>query len=668
MYKIKSINLKLSVIFGTLLTVISTGIGITAYVVSKDELLSSVNTAIMTMAEESAKVVEEGIRVQTNALEALAESEWMKSTEITTQDKLKLLEGEVKRSGHIRMGIADKQGNAVFGNGSSVSISDRDYYKKAISGQVTVSDPMISKDDKTLVITYSVPIKRNDEVIGVLIAVRDGNVLSDYTNNIHYGNSGTAFMVNSQGTTIANQNKSLVETMSNMIKGAGEDKGLRQLGDLVTLMTEGKHGTGAYRYLGIEKYMGYAPVEGLNWSLAITAPRSEVMDNIHDTMMIMAGVAIFFIIGSILLTVLIAGSISKPIKLVTEQLQMVSRGDFTQPVSEKLLKKSDETGVLANSLVVMQESVREILRNVTGASMNVSRSLGVINDDMKILNKSMEEISATSQELSAGAEEAAVAVEEMNTSATEIDKTAVSISVKAQEGADTIGEVSKISENMKNKAVISRNNALNIYHKNKDDLERAIEQSKAVDQIDELSRAILDITAQTNLLSLNAAIEAARAGESGKGFAVVAQEIRKLSESSKTAASRIQEVTQVIMDAVHELNISSGEILSFIDGHVLKDYDMLVGTSEDYTHNLSDMNDMVTDFSASSEELSAEIRNMVQTIENITLASNDEAQGAYHIAQETSMVASKSGEVVKLADKIKEMSDSLITEVSKFKI
>jgi methyl-accepting chemotaxis protein len=456
--------------------------------------------------------------------------------------------------------------------------------------------------------------------------------------------------------------------MHNAIEAAKQDKGLSELAKLIVSMSEGKEGTGEYSYKGISKYMGYAAVEGYGWSLAITAPKSEVMEKVNQMALTILVISIVFITISILITIWIAKSISKPIKLVSEHLQIVSQGDFTQDIPKGLLNRKDETGVLAGAMYNMQKSIKDILKNVMEKSVSVSQSLGIINSNMDLLNKNIEEISATSEELSAGAEETAVATEEMNTSSTEIEKTVEAIAVKAQEGAGMVSDISRMSEEMRNNAVSSKANTIDIYTKNKKYLQKAIEQSKAVNQINELSEAILDITSQTNLLSLNAAIEAARAGEAGKGFAVVAEEIRRLAQNSKMAVSRIQEVTEIIIAAVVDLSSSSSEILEFIDGHVLKDYETLVSTSEEYSHSSVGMNDMVMDFSASSEELFATIRNMVQTIDNITSASNEEAQGAYNIAQEASAIAGKSNEVIKLAETTKDKSNSLVDAVSVFKI
>ena len=668
MFRFKSIKTKLSVLFGALMVVICAGIGLISYLVSKDALSSSVNETILTMARESAQVVGEALRVQTNTLEALAASEWMKNTGTSNREKLKLLETEIQRSGHISMGIADMQGNTLLSDGNSVNVADREYFIRAAAGKVSVSDPLLSKSDGTLIMTYAVPIRVNDKVAGVLIAVRDGNVLSEYTKDVKYGTSGEVFMVNNQGTTVANQDRSLVENMHNVITAAEQDKGLGEMAGLIKFMAEGREGTGQYYYNGVRKYMGYAPVEGYGWSLAITAPESEVMEKVNRMSYLLLTISFVFITGSVLVTMWIAQSISKPIKLVSKHLQVVSVGDFTQEIPNVLLSMKDETGMLASAMDHMQKSVRGILKNVMEKSIGVSQSLDTINSHMGLLNKSIEEISATSQELSAGAEETAVATEEMNTSSVEIEKTIEAIAVKAQEGTGMVSNISRMSEDMRDNAASSKANAIDIYSKNKNGLQNAIEQSGAVNQINELSEAILEITAQTNLLSLNAAIEAARAGEAGKGFAVVADEIRRLALNSKTAVSRIQEVTQIIIDAVKALSSSSGEILGFIDGHVLKDYDTLVQTSEEYSKSSMGMNDMVMDFSASSEELFATIRNMVQTIENITSASNEEAQGAYNIAQEASEIAAKSNEVIQLAQTTKEKSESLMEAVSVFKI
>lgn len=666
--QLKSIKTKLSLFFGGLLILICVGLGIVSYFASSNAIKSNIDESLSQLAEQSAEIATNQIKTQFNTLEAFAEMDSIKSDSLSLEEKMNILKKEANRGGHVRMGIADLKGSVVYTDGSSANISDRDYYKKAVTGTWEVSDPLISKVDGSIILVYAVPIKDNNTVKGVLVAARDGNVLSDFASSITFGKSGAAFMISNNGTTVAHKNKDLVIKMDNDFENVKEDPELKNLVELEKKMAEGKKGVGEYSYKGVTKYMGYAPVEGTRWSLAITAPKSEVMAKVNALAINMLIVSIIFLAISLIITLLIAGSISKPIKTASEYLNIVATGDFTGKIPEKMLKMNDETGVLANAISRMQQSIRNIVKGVADESANVSEMLISINTGMEQLNKSIEGISATSEELSAGAEETAASTEEMNATSTEIEKTVEAIAAKAQEGAVTAGDVNSMSLEMKKHAVASKENALEIYGRTKNDLQSAIEQSKAVNQINELSESILEITSQTNLLALNAAIEAARAGEAGKGFAVVADEIRKLAENSKNTVSRIQDVTKVILEAVNDLSLSSGEILDFIDKQVLKDYDTLVDTSHRYSQSSAGISDMVTDFSATSEELAASMQNMVKAIEEITGASNDEAQGASNIAQEASAITQLSNDVIQLAESAKEKSNSLIKAVSVFKV
>lgn len=666
--KLKSIKAKLTLSFGALILVICVGLGIISYITASSALSTSIDESLAQMAKESSKVVAEGMKVRFNALEALAESDWIKGDSLTLNEKLDLLKNEVKRSNHIDMFIADKNGNIKNTDGESSNISDREYFIKALSGEKAVSDPTLSKIDNSLVSFYAVPIKDRGTVKGVLVATRDGNALSDYISDIRFGKSGEAFMINKKGTMVAHQDRSLVMEMYNVFDNVKIDSKLQQLANLQQQMIEGNEGVGEYNYKGITKYMGFAQVEGTNWSLAITAPKSEVMAKVNQLALTMTIVSISFIGVSIAFTLIIARSISNPIKTASNYLSIVADGDFTGVVPSKMLEMKDETGTLANAIDSMQRSIKSIIKEVADESSNVSQMLVGINAEMEHLNKSIEGISATTEELSAGTEETAASTEEMSATSTEIEKAIESTASKAQEGAITAGRIKKMSEEMKRNATSSKEDAMEIYGRTKMDLQNAIEQSKAVNQINELSEAILEITSQTNLLALNAAIEAARAGEAGKGFAVVADEIRKLAEGSKNTVSRIQEVTKVIFEAVNNLSGSSNEIMGFIDEKVLKDYENLVNTSEQYSQSSLDINDMVNEFSATSEELLASMQNMVKAIDEIAIAANDEAQGATNIAQEASIIIQMSGNVMNMAELAKGKSESLISAVSKFKV
>lgn len=665
--KFRSITTKTAIPYGVLLFVVCAGLGLFAFLSSSDALKANIDQNLLELAQADARVISEKMDTQLNALEALANSAWIKDKSMSVMEKRALLMDEVERSGHISIMLVDTKGITTSTDGSSADIHEEDYFIKALTGENAVSDPTVSKTDGSIMVTFAVPIKEGGKVIGVLVARRDGNELSTYTNEM-MTDSQEVFMINSKGVSIANKDQSLVAEMYSVFNEVKENPALEQLYNIQMNMAQGESGAGQYTYKGVTKYLGYYPVEGTDWSLGVTAPKSVVMARVNDLTISLIVISAFFLLVGIGLTIVLAISISKPIKESANHLNIMATGDFTVDISQKLLAKHDEIGILAASLDKMQSSMRTMMKSVIDESNDVREMLTTINDNMNSLNESIEEISATTEELSAGTEEMAASSEEMNATSLEVEKAIESIAAKAHEGTITVNRVSTMSEEMKSSAISSKQEALEIYSKTKINLQNAIEQSKAVDQINELSNTIIEITSQTNLLSLNAAIEAARAGESGRGFAVVADEIRKLAESSMTSVSRIQEVTKQVLTVVNALSSSSMDVMDFIEKKVLNDYEGLVKTSEKYNELSMDIHGIVKEFSSTSEELLSSIQNMVEAITQISVTSNEEAEGASNIAEKTEMIVNMAEEVVNLASKSGEKSESLIHIINQFKI
>lgn len=665
----KSIKTKMAIYFGVLILIICIGLGSVSFIESYNTLASNASQSLFQMAEQSAKVVQTKIEEQLNSMDALATNYYIKSDKLTKDEKLNVLKDEVKRSNYVSIGIGDTKGNVTYTDGVNVNLYDRESYKSALEGNSAVSDPTLGKADNKLVMSYVVPIKDGNEVKGVLVATKDGNELSNLTSGVKFGKTGTAFMISKSGHIVANKDKSLVMKMDDEISKNKSDPSLKGLVALETNMIEGKSGASEYTYKGnVVKFMGYAPVKGTNWSLAISVPKSEVMESLTENRMLQFITTTIFVILGILIAFFITSRISKPINIITKHLKIVAAGDFTQEVPKKLLNMKDESGILANTVNYMQENEKSVIKNIKKQSSNVTENMKKINKKMEQLNESIEEISTTTQQLSDVTEETAASTGEINAVSGEIEKVAESIAQKAQYGAGVVSDASNESEKMKQKAISSRQDTMNIYKRTKESLENAIERSKEVSKIHELSSAILEITDNTNLLALNASIEASRAGEAGKGFAVVADEIRKLSDDSKDTVSRIQEVAKNILEAVDNLSSSSYEILGFIDHKILSDYDEIVKSNHKSTENFSNINGMVTDFSATSEELLASVQSVSKLLEQISTSGNEQVIGAQNISNEASTIASMSGNVVQLTEKAKGESNSLIQTVSKFKV
>ncbi|MHB1393947.1 MAG: methyl-accepting chemotaxis protein [Clostridia bacterium] len=360
--------------------------------------------------------------------------------------------------------------------------------------------------------------------------------------------------------------------------------------------------------------------------------------------------------------------ISKRINAITKHLKLIETGDFRGKLVASCLNCRDELGVIARSIDSMQNSIKGIVAQVVNESNEVSRIVDNVNVYISELNQNLEEVSATTEQLSASMEETAASTEEMNSTSVEIENACEDIAGRAQKGTESASEISTRAVKLKDNAIKSQKNASDLYLGVKRKLELALEKSKAIDQVGELSTAILQITEQTNLLSLNAAIEAARAGEAGKGFAVVANEIRKLAEDSKNSATEIQKVTEIVTASVDNLKASSSELLSFIDKQVIKDYGILVDTGEQYSNDGSFVNELVGDFSATSEELLASIQNLIRSITEVSNAANEGAEGINDIAKKGTTILEKSNAILKEINDAKGNVDVLSGAVSAFKV
>lgn len=664
----RSLKTKIALFYLPLVTVACIGISLLIYRVSASIIEAEATNAIANIAYQGAKTVQSRITAELNTLETLAQLPVIYDTSISIEEKLAILSKEVEHKGHIRMGIADKSGTMIATDGTKTDISDRIHFTKPMAGERAVSDPIISKNNGSVILAFGVPIRENGQIVGSLVAVRDGNTLSDIVDDITFAQTGTSFLINKRGTVIAHSDKEKVINMFNAIEESTEDLSLISLAQLHQQMLEGKRGNGNYTYEGVNYIAGFAPVDGTNWYLAVTAPENEVLARLSEIQAYIPIVLLIYILVGIVITYIIASGISKPIVRASKLLSTTAEGDFTQSIPGKDLKRKDEIGLLARSLEKVQSSIREVVNGVIAEAMNVSDTVAATTMNMEDLNSQIEEVSATTEELFAGMEETAASTQEMNATTTEIETAIDSLATKAQDGAMTAGEISKRANDLKANAVESQRIATNIYSNTHERLKKAIEQSKEVEQINVLSDAILEITARTNLLALNAAIEAARAGEAGRGFAVVADEIRTLAENSKKAVNEIQEVTKNVVLSVDNLIQSSQELLKFIDKTVANDYASMVNISDQYNRDAELVNSIVTEISATAEELAASIQNMSKAIDKITLATNDGASGTSNIAQKTSNVVEKASEVIRYCMISKNSSQKLTKLVSKFKV
>ncbi len=346
----------------------------------------------------------------------------------------------------------------------------------------------------------------------------------------------------------------------------------------------------------------------------------------------------------------------------------IADGDLTQTVKGKYLSRKDSVGDLSRSLEKIHDNMNNIIGNINEESKNLLTVVKNTEEHMEQIAGDLDGISAETQDLAAGMEETAAASEQMNAVSAEIETIAKNIAIHAQDGAVRVSEIHERASKAKKDTTESREKTKQVSREIRESLDQAIKNAEVVKNIEVLANTILGITTQTNLLALNASIEAARAGEAGKGFAVVADEIRNLADQSKDAVAHIQEVTEGVTGAVEKLSDDSRRLLEFISTDVAGNFDTFSEVTEFYNQDAVYVDDLVSDFSATSQELLASIDGILEAISNVSEASTTGAQSTTEIADKALTVNDKSKELESEVKKAETTAEKLMADVKKIKI
>lgn len=257
------------------------GIGFLLYFYTSKILLRTTADSLEEMAKLGAIIVEKEIHRRLQSLETISKTNAIRNPNLSLKDKAVYLNNYLTED-FIRITISDSQGNACTSDGNTINIADREHFRKAVSGEKNVSDPIASKIGSEMVVVFAVPVYVNNEITGILCGVYKGEELSKITDGFRLGEGGNSFIINKFGEVIAHDDRSLVFQRFNPILGAKKDPALKELAGLIEQMTQGKTGAGSYRFLGAGKYLSFAPIKGTDWSLAVAAPKSQIFQDINQ--------------------------------------------------------------------------------------------------------------------------------------------------------------------------------------------------------------------------------------------------------------------------------------------------------------------------------------------------------------------------------------------------
>lgn len=631
------------------------------------EITQSIKTQEIEIASSNAKIIDNWINSKTLHLVELnkAHPEFSEMDMKKTMNTLKIV-NQVEQEVETSL-VADKDGNCMIDNYTSrPNMADQAHFIMAKeTKKPAISDIMESEKSGSRIIAIAVPIL---DKAGNFLGIIQSNVLvkalESNIGTVKIAESGFAYLMSNTGNIIFHREW---QRTGKNYKQFTTDENTINIFDQNVLVNDSDF----IQYDeddGTKMVGAYATVPTTGWKVIVTAPSNEVYQHAERAKLISIFLIIIATVLVAVISVIVANRISKPIRIAAGHLNTLAKADFTKDLPNSLMKRQDEIGDLMKSVNVMSKSIRNVINGVINETNNVKENILISSDNLTELSDRIAEVSNTTEEISAVTEETAASTQQMNATSVEIENAVRSIAEKAKNGSDVANEISTRAQDLKESATISQQTTNNIRNDIDAEMKKALEQSKAVKNIDVLTESILQITEQTNLLSLNAAIEAARAGEAGKGFAVVANEIRKLAEDSKSTVNKIQNVTMEVIKAVEELASSSEKVLDFIDTKVISDYKTMVGIGEQYYNDAGAFQKLTTDFSTTSDELLTSIQSMVRAINEVTISNSEEAEKTQNISQKALDVMEKANRVLELMNATKQSSESLTESVSRFKV
>ena len=339
------------------------------------------------------------------------------------------------------------------------------------------------------------------------------------------------------------------------------------------------------------------------------------------------------------------------------------KGDLTQRVTPI---NNAEVDAVGKGINVFMTKLQAIFKAVVTNSARMERVVDDVRQSVQTSNSSVSDLSALTEELSATMQDISENASVINTNT---DNVAKEVELIAEKTDELTGYTKDMKAHAQSMESVARTNMESTDRKVSEILEvlqKAIEDSNSVKQVNSLTNDILNIASQTNLLALNASIEAARAGEAGRGFAVVASEISQLAAASQEAANNIQRINAVVTNSVNNLSDNANGLVSYINDSILPEFERFVESGVEYNDKASFIEGTMTDFKEKTDSLKQSMLEISSSINTISHAINEGVNGVVSAADSTQLIVEDMDIISHKMDENYEIADSLKKETSIF--
>lgn len=333
------------------------------------------------------------------------------------------------------------------------------------------------------------------------------------------------------------------------------------------------------------------------------------------------GICFVCMIGSIFLNLFVIRKLKTSFDLMSEKVKNLanSDGDLT---NELEVSTNDELGELATNINEFIRKIRSTIQSVHTTNDAIVDGNDETNRYFNYSSERVHEISDAMKTLLSSMEEIQTSMDSVNDTVSYMYRYLENVCSNSEKQSKEAHMIQNRAHTTRQASVQSQKETVELIQKYTEVLKEKITQSKSVHQVTELTESIIDIAAQTNLLSLNASIEAARAGEYGKGFAVVASEISTLAANSSDTASKISSASEEIIQAVDGLAKLAESLMDYMRNNMLSELEQVVKNTEQYELDASNFQEVMDSFYQNSVELQGKFSNVSQAVKNIADAMN----------------------------------------------
>lgn len=662
--KMKTLRGRMVLIFGLLVTSLLIILGFFVYRDVSNTIEPLTDKLVSEIVEARSGVVTENLSADKNYLEVIGEDSVFQSDDLEKIGKHLASKQTALDGRFVGLWFADKSGNMVSSLGDRSNIKGREDYEAIMTEgrEINISDPINSTIAKAPVVNMSIPVKGKGVLTGIISLESLGNLVG----GVSVGENGFGIVLDRNGEVIG---AGLEEHILNFNVNTSSEKGFVGLDKLPSELEKNNMGVLNFKDdQGVEKVFIYSAIEESNgWVLGVMVPTDDIRAESYKVL----NTIIISIVGTIVVMLagvyLISSRITRPIVEGIEFSKHIANLDTTRSISQDLLAREDEIGELANSLKMVNDSLRDFIGS---------------------LGDTADEVLDTSNIVAISSNEAALATEEITQAVNQVAEGATEQARETEDGSLRISEMEELINkevDYMEKVLLQATEVVDLNEGGMSAVKELIDRTKesftsvqkvregiketseSTARINEATRLIRNIAEETNLLALNAAIEAARAGDSGRGFAVVASEIRELAEDSG-------ELTDQVEKMVLELERNSNNSVEIIESvlEISKIQARSVGETQNRFREISQAIEkaavLIDELSLAVDETDVKKNEIVSILQNLAAIAEENAAATEETAASTEEQSAAVDEISNASKEMANISKRLKEELSQFKI